>query len=57
MKELCDNASIEFFFHSMKADTIHARTFDDDYLRGTLAHPSTTKTFPHKERPVAGNNA
>jgi transposase InsO family protein len=29
-RELCDNAFIESFFHSMKADTIHARTFDDD---------------------------
>jgi transposase InsO family protein len=29
-RELCDNAFIESFFHSMKADTIHARRFDDD---------------------------
>lgn len=29
-RELCDNAFIESFFHSMKADTIHARRFEDD---------------------------
>jgi putative transposase len=29
-RELCDNAFVESFFHSMKADTIHARRFDDD---------------------------
>jgi putative transposase len=29
-REIGDNAFIESFFHSMKADTIHARTFDDD---------------------------
>jgi putative transposase len=36
-RELGDNAFIESFFHSMKADAIHARTFDDDsQLRATL---------------------
>jgi transposase InsO family protein len=29
-QEIGDNAFIESFFHSMKADAIHARTFDDD---------------------------
>jgi transposase InsO family protein len=29
-REICDNAFIESFFHSMKADVIHGRTFDDD---------------------------
>jgi putative transposase len=29
-REIGDNAFIESFFHSMKADTIHARTFDGD---------------------------
>jgi putative transposase len=30
-REIGDNAFIESFFHSMKADVIHARTFDDDH--------------------------
>jgi putative transposase len=30
-REIGDNAFIESFFHSMKADAIHARTFDDDH--------------------------
>lgn len=30
-RELGDNAFIESFFHSMKADVIHGRTFDDDH--------------------------
>ena len=29
-RELGDNAFIESFFHSMKADAIHARTFPDE---------------------------
>jgi putative transposase len=29
-REICDNAFIESFFHSLKADVIHGRTFDDD---------------------------
>ena len=29
-RELNDNAFIESFFHSMKADVIHGRVFDDD---------------------------
>lgn len=29
-RELGDNAFIESFFHSMKADAIHARRFDHD---------------------------
>ena len=28
--EIGDNAFIESFFHSMKADAIHGRTFDTD---------------------------
>ena len=36
-REIGDNAFIESFFHSMKADVIHARTFDDDHtLRQTV---------------------
>lgn len=36
-RELGDNAFIESFFHSMKADAIHARTFDDERsLRRTV---------------------
>ena len=30
-RELDDNAFIESFFHSMKADAIHGRTFPDDH--------------------------
>jgi putative transposase len=30
-REICDNAFVESFFHSMKSDVIHARTFDDDH--------------------------
>jgi len=30
-REIGDNAFIESFFHSMKADAIHGRTFDDDH--------------------------
>jgi putative transposase len=29
-REICDNAFAESFFHSLKADVIHARIFDDD---------------------------
>jgi hypothetical protein len=29
-RELCDNVFIESFFHSMKVDAIHARTFEDE---------------------------
>ena len=29
-REICDNAFIEPFFHSMKSDVIHGRSFDDD---------------------------
>jgi putative transposase len=29
-REICDNAFIESFFHSLKSDVIHGRTFDDD---------------------------
>jgi len=29
-REICDNAFAESFFHSLKADVIHAHTFDDD---------------------------
>lgn len=29
-REICDNAFIESFFHSLKADVIHGYTFDDD---------------------------
>jgi len=36
-RELGDNAFIESFFHSMKADAIHARTFEDEHsLRQVL---------------------
>jgi transposase InsO family protein len=30
-REIGDNAFIESFFHSMKADAIHGHTFDDDF--------------------------
>jgi putative transposase len=30
-REICDNAFAESFFHSMKSDVIHGRTFDDDH--------------------------
>lgn len=30
-REIGDNAFIESFFHSMKADAIHGRTFDNDH--------------------------
>jgi transposase InsO family protein len=30
-REICDNAFIESFFHSLKSDVIHGRTFDDDH--------------------------
>jgi putative transposase len=37
-RELGDNAFIESFFHSMKAEAIHARVFDDDRtLRETVS--------------------
>jgi len=37
-RELGDNAFIESFFHSMKAEAIHARAFADDYvLRETVS--------------------
>ncbi len=29
-REICDNAFIESFFHSMKSDVFHGRTFEDD---------------------------
>ena len=30
-REICDNAFVESFFHSMKSDVIHGRVFDDDH--------------------------
>lgn len=36
-REIGDNAFIESFFHSMKAEAIHARVFaDDQVLRETV---------------------
>jgi putative transposase len=29
-REICDNAFVESFFHSLKSDVIHGNTFDDD---------------------------
>ena len=29
-REICDNAFVESFFHSLKSDVIHGHTFDDD---------------------------
>ena len=38
-REIGDNAFVESFFHSMKAETIHRRTFDDPHaLHTTLSH-------------------
>ena len=38
-RELTDNAFIESFFHSMKSDVIHGRTFDDPHaLHRTISH-------------------
>jgi putative transposase len=34
-REICDNAFAESFFHSLKSDVVHGRTFDDDH---TLTH-------------------
>ena len=37
-REITDNAFIESFFHSMKSDVIHGRTFDGhDALHGTIS--------------------
>ena len=37
-REITDNAFVESFFHSLKADAIHGRSFTDDRtLRRTLA--------------------
>jgi len=41
-REICDNAFIESFFHSMKSDVIHGRSFDDD--------PSLNQVIPRYVR-------
>lgn len=65
-REICDNAFMESFFHSMKSDVIHGFTFDDDrtlnavvsrYLRRynlTRRHSSLGFLSPiHYERTAA----
>ncbi len=42
-REIGDNAFVESFFHSMKADAIHHRTFNDD-----LALATTVSSYIHR---------
>ena len=42
-REIADNAFVESFFHSMKADAIHRRTFNDD-----LALATTVSRYIHR---------
>ena len=38
-REIGDNAFIESFFHSLKADAIHGHVFDNDHaLRMAISH-------------------